>query len=151
MNKYAFKLEPLYDYRQRLENICKKEFGEAMRRLDDEETKLEALNDNYRKSKEEIDKLKEEGGQATDINMYYAYFMGLDKHINDQKQIIVEVRRLLEGKRGKLVEATKDRKVVETLKERSLDSYNQKLVKEEQKATDDIVSGMFNRSNSDEI
>ncbi len=151
MNKYAFKLEPLYDYRQRLEDICKKEFGEALRKLDDEETKLEALNDGYRRSKEEIDKLKEDGGQATEINMYYDYFRGLETHINEQKRIIVEVRTLFEGKRGKLVEATKDRKVVETLKDRSIETYNQKLGKEEQKATDDIVSSMYNRSNNDEI
>jgi flagellar FliJ protein len=151
MNKFVFKLEPLYEYRQRLEDICQKEFGEAMRRLDDEEGKLTTLNDGYRRSSEEIDKLKEEGGQAEELNMYYAYFMGLDKHISEQKRIIAEVRAVFEGKRGELVEATRDRKVVETLKERSMDSYNHKLDKEEQKATDDIVSSMFNRSDNDEI
>jgi flagellar FliJ protein len=146
MNKFEFKLEPLYEYRQRLEDICKKEFGTAMRRLDDEEARLATLNDGYVKSKAEIDRLKEDGGQAAEINMYYDYFRGLDAHIREQKRIIIEVRGVFENKRGDLAEATKDRKVVETLKERSLDSYTQKLDKEEQKATDDIVSSMFNRS-----
>ncbi len=151
MNKFAFKLEPLYEYRQRLEEICMKEFGEAVRRLDDEEARLSMLNEGYLRSSEEMDKLKEEGAQADELNMYYAYFLGLKKHIGEQENIIRQVREVFEAKRGKLAEATKDKKVVQTIKERSFGAYVQRLEKEEQKATDDIVSSRFKRSNRDEI
>jgi flagellar FliJ protein len=151
MNKFVFKLEPLYEYRQRLEEICMKDFGEAVRRLDDEEARLSMLNEGYRRSSEEMDRLKEEGAQADDLNMYYAYLLGMKKHISEQERIIRQVREVFEAKQGNLAEATKDRKVIQTIKERSFGAYVQRLDKEEQKATDDIVSSRFKRSNSDEI
>ncbi len=151
MNKFVFKLEPLYEYRQRLEEICMKDFGEAVRRLDDEEVKLSMLNEGYIRSSEEMDRLKEEGAQAADLNMYYAYFLGMKKHISEQERIIRQVREVFEAKRGDLAEARKDRKVIQTIKEKSFGAYVQRLDKEEQKATDDIVSSRFKRSNSDEI
>lgn len=151
MNKFVFKLEPLYEYRQRLEEICMKDFGEAVRRLDQEEDRLSMLNEGYLRSSEEMDRLKEEGAQADDLNMYYAYFLGLKKHISEQERIIRQVRDVFEAKQGDLAVATKDRKVVQTIKERSFGSYIQRLEREEQKATDDIVSSRFKRSDSDEI
>jgi flagellar FliJ protein len=151
MNKFVFKLEPLYEYRQRLEEICMREFGEAVKRLDDEETRLSMLHEGYLRSSEEMDKLKEDGGQAEDLNMYYAYFLGLKKHISEQERIIRQVREVFESKQGSLAVATKERKVVETIKDRSFDAYVQRLEKEEQKTTDDIVSSRFKRSGRDEV
>lgn len=151
MNKFVFKLEPLYEYRQRLEEICMKEFGEAVRRLDDEEARLSMLHEGYLKSSDEMDRMKEDGAQADELNMYYAYFIGLKKHIGEQEKIIRQVREVFEAKRGDLATATKDRKVVQTIKEKSFGAYVQRLDKEEQKATDDIVSSRFKRSNNDEI
>ncbi len=37
MNRFVFKLEPLYDYRQRLEEASQREFGEALVLLETEE------------------------------------------------------------------------------------------------------------------
>lgn len=145
MNKFIFKLEPLYDYRHRIEEICMKEFGEALGRLDEEEGKLAVLKGVYKKSSEEADRLKEEGAPVEDINMYHAWFAGLRNHIVEQEGIIRHFRAELEAKRARLLEASKDKKVIETLKEKSFESYRQELSKQDQKTTDDIVNGRFDR------
>ncbi|MBI5643100.1 MAG: flagellar export protein FliJ [Deltaproteobacteria bacterium] len=145
MNKFVFKLEPLYDYRQRLQEICQKEFGEAQRKLDEEEAKLETLREVYRKASSDIDGLKEKGARFDEIDLYYSYATGLKKHISDQDKLIKRTRQALEVKRGELLEASKKKKVIEVMKEKSLNSYIETSNKEEQKISDDIVSSRFNR------
>ncbi len=145
MNKFRFKLEPLYEYRQRLEELSQKEFSEALRKLSEEESKLLALKDLYRKSSEDIDKMKEENAGNPELNLYYAYVTSLKKHIDEQAKIISGVKTALEGKRCNLLAVSKDKKVVEILKERSYNSYMEKLNKEEQKIADDLVTSRFKR------
>lgn len=146
MKKFDFKLEPLYEYRQRLEEICQREFGEAGKRLDEEEVKLENLKGVYEKSVLEIDELKERSGQTYELDLYYTYIAGLKKHMAEQERIIKACRAELEVKRTRLLSALKDKKVIEVMKEKSLLSYREGLNREDQKITDDLVTSRFKRS-----
>lgn len=146
MNKFVFKLEPLYEYRQRLQELCQKEFGEASKKLEEEETKLQALKDLYSKSCNEIDDMKERSEEVKDLNLYYDYIAGLKRHIDQQGIIINSVRAAFEKKRAELLESTKSTKVIEVIKEKHLDIYNHALNKEEQKTNDDLVTSRFKRS-----
>ncbi|MBI5587536.1 MAG: flagellar export protein FliJ [Deltaproteobacteria bacterium] len=143
MNRFVFSLEPLYDYRMRLEDICKKEFGEALRRLEDEETKLELIKESYRKSSDVIDGMKEKGAPMEEFSLYYAYITRLKEHIEEQEKVIVDVRALFEAKRVSLAESAKKKKVVELLKEKSYGLYSMREDKAEQKASDDLTSSRF--------
>lgn len=150
MGKFVFNLEPLYGYRQRLEELSQKEFGEASHRLNEEEQRLKQLKGLYHSSGQSIDTLKEGGAEIHELNMYYLYIEGLKRHITEQERIINEVKRQLEVKRGELLSAARDKKVIEIMKERSLSSYNEKLNKEEQKTSDDLVNSMYNRGEKNE-
>ncbi|MBI5344592.1 MAG: flagellar export protein FliJ [Deltaproteobacteria bacterium] len=145
MKKFVFKLEPLLDYRKRLEEISLKEFSVALRTLDEEEGKLVLLNEMCRRSSEDIDRLKEEGAGADDFNMHYLYITGLKSHIKGQEAIIKAVRAEFEAKRAELIEATRKKKVVETIKGKNLHEHMRMFEKEEQKTTDDITSSRFKR------
>ncbi|MBE9528943.1 MAG: flagellar export protein FliJ [Proteobacteria bacterium] len=151
MNRFVFKLEPLYDYRQRLEEASQREFSEALMLLEEEERKLVELQKAYIKGCDDLDKLKEEGGQAEELGMYGAYFYGLKRHIAEQEKIIAGAREEFEARRAHLEESTKEKKVVETLKEKSYNTYIKELDKEEQKENDDLVSSRFKRSRDNEI
>ncbi|OGP33665.1 MAG: flagellar export protein FliJ [Deltaproteobacteria bacterium GWC2_56_8] len=150
MNKFVFKLEPLFEYRERLKELSQKEFGEALKRLEDEETKLSDLKGLYKKSSSDIDALKENGAPFDEIELSYSYVVGLKRHIAGQEQCIAECRRSLEAKRGELLEASKKTKVMEIMKEKSRLSYNEKANKDEQKATDDLTTSRFKRGAGDE-
>lgn len=150
MRKFVFKLEPLYEYRQRLEEVCRKEFGEALRKLEEEETRLAVFNEAYKKSSAEIDEMKEKGGSAQDFGIYYAYLHGLKSNIEGQEEIIRQLREVLEGRRAKLIESSKGKKVIEIMKEKSMESHMQKLNRDEQKISDDQVSSRFKRSTANE-
>ncbi|MBW7956322.1 MAG: flagellar export protein FliJ [Deltaproteobacteria bacterium] len=149
MKKFTFTLEPLFNYRQRLEDLCRKGFEEALGLLKEEEKKIERLKDLYRQSSAEIDALKEKGEATGELDLHYAYVDGLKKHIADQERILREVNLLAERKRGELVEASKNRKVIEAFKERSLESYNKEARRKEQNESDELVTLRYGR-NGDE-
>lgn len=145
MKKFTFKLEPLYDYRQRIEDICKKEFNSASARLDDEEGKLEKLRDAYKSSSAEIDEMKERGASMQDITLYYDYLIGMKRHIADQEKVIAEFRKVLEAKREELSEASKDKRVVEIIREKSLGAHLKEMNRLELKGDDDMAVSRFKR------
>ncbi|MDO8427533.1 MAG: flagellar export protein FliJ [Deltaproteobacteria bacterium] len=146
MGKFVFKLEPLYEYRQRMEEISQREFSEALRRLEDEEVKLNRLKAANQKAFGEMDEMKEKGAGVEEINLYYLYIAGLKNRIGEQEKILKEFRELLELNRKKLIEASKGRKVIEIMKERSFNSYIEGINREEQKTADDMVNSLYKRS-----
>ncbi|MBE7414852.1 MAG: flagellar export protein FliJ [Deltaproteobacteria bacterium] len=149
MKKFTFTLEPLFNYRQRLEDFCRKGFEEALGLLKEEEKKIERLRELYRQSSAEIDSLKEKGEAPVELDIHYAYVEGLKKHIADQERILREVNLLAERKRGELVEASKNRKVIEAFKDKSLESYNKEARRREQRESDELVTLRYGR-NGDE-
>lgn len=145
MKKFVFKLEPLYEYRQRLEEVCKKEFRTANARLDEEESKLAKLHDAYSASSGEIDAMKEKGAPVEELALYYTYLTGLRNHIKGQEKIIAEFRTVLDRKRAELMEASRSKRVVEIMKEKSVDSYVEDLNRQEQKVADDMAGSRYAR------
>lgn len=140
MKRFTFRLEPLFEYRQRLEEISRKEFGEALKRLEEEELKLSFLREEHKKSSLECDRMKEEGAHSSDITPYFDYLLGLKLHMDEQQKVIRAVKEALEAKRTELVKASQDKKVMEKMKERSFTAYNEALNKEEQKQSDDLAN-----------
>lgn len=145
MRRFVFKLEPLYDYRMRLEDICKSEFSTALKRLEDEETKLELIKEIYRKSAGEIDEMKENGAPIEEFSLHYVHITKLKTHIDAQEKIISEVRADYEAKREKLAEASKKKKVVELVRKRSYGSFVERQNRAAQKAADDMTSSRFRK------
>ncbi len=143
MKRFQFKLEPLLEYRKRLEDIVNKEFHEATMRLDEEERKLLDLKETYNRYSEEIDRLKEEGTTGDEINLHYSYLSHVKDYIKEQENIIRRFKEELEDKRKRLIEATRNRKVVEIMKERSLKSYMTIARRLEQKQMDEIAGVRF--------
>lgn len=151
MKRFDFKLEPLYDYRKRIEDISKREFGSASARLDDEEVKLGKLREVYRASCAEIDGMKEKGSAMDEIALYYDYLIGLKRHIAEQEGVIAEFRRALEVKRGELHEASKNKRVVEIMKEKSLGAHLREMNRLEIKIADDMAVSRFKRGAGYEV
>jgi len=145
MKKFAFKLEPLYDYRHRIEKVCKKAFGEAASKLDEEEVKLARLREVYNSSAIELDRMKETGASMDDISLHYDYLIGIKTHIVEQEKIIAEFRQVLEIKRTALREASKDKRVVEIMKEKSLGAHLREMNRLELKIDDDMAVSRFKR------
>ncbi len=145
MKKFNFKLEPLLEYRQRLEDILRKDLVEAGRLLDIEQAKLQDLRDAHSKAIEEVERLKGEDNSTEDLMLYYNYLVGLKTYIEEQSQMVAKSKQVYEEQRQKLVESAKERRTVELVKERAQSQHESEEKKEDQKITDDIGSSRFIR------
>lgn len=146
MQKFIFKLEPLYEYRQRLEEISQKEFAEALQKLNREEAMLNELKDAYRRASGELDSKKEACVEVDQYHIYADYFRSLKSHMDEQERIIRLFRDELETRRVELLEASRSKKVIEKMKEKSFGAFVEDMNRQEQKITDDIVTSRFKRS-----
>ncbi|VAW34543.1 hypothetical protein MNBD_DELTA02-779 [hydrothermal vent metagenome] len=145
MKKFNFKLEPLLEYRQRLEDILRKDLAEAGRLLDVEEGKLKSLKVTHRDSITEVERLKGEDNNTEELKLYYNYLVGLKGYMEEQSLMVARSREVYEGQRQKLVESARERRSVELVKERAQRLHETEENREDQKITDDIGSSRFIR------
>ncbi len=148
MNKFSFKLEPLYEYRKLIEELKLKDFGSAMKTLSEQEAKLNKIKDEHKRSSSEMDRMKEAGGELDELRLYTSYLQGLKRHIDAQQEVIRKCALELERRRGEFIEASKEKKLIKTIKDKSFSEYTMQLGKQEQKITDDSNTSRLKRGDS---
>jgi len=146
MRKFVFNLEPLYGHRQRIEELSQKEFAEVNLTCQSEEKKLIDLVGLYKRSAAELDSLKEQGASANYIETHHAYLEGLKRRIKSQEASVAKIRVLVEKKRADLIDASRDRKVIEIMKEKSLSAYQSRAEKLEIKEAEDMTIARYRRN-----
>lgn len=145
MRKFVFNLEPLYGHRQRLEELSQKEFAEVNLTLQAEEKKLFELIATYKSAACDLDRRKEQGATVLEVETHHAYLEGMKQRIKTQEVAVSNIRVLLEKKRAALIDASRDRKVIELMKEKSLNAHQSRADKLEQKEADDLTSARGRR------
>ena len=143
---YKFNLEPLLNYRKSIEETRKKDLAllnrlmiEAKRRLNDYKKKRQRFNMELQ--------LKQKEGITVFENLLYFNFMDqLSGKVNTQKDEILKVGKQCDQKRKDLIEAVKERKTLDKLKEKKMDIYKQELSKNEREFLNDVAINGFKRS-----
>lgn len=142
---YKFNLEPLLNYRKSIEETRKKDLAllnrlmiEAKRRLNDYKKKRQRFNMELQ--------LKQKEGITVFENLLYFNFMDqLSGKVNTQKDEIVQVGKQCDQKRKDLIEAVKERKALDKLKEKKMNIYKQELSKNEREFLNDVAINGFKR------
>jgi len=138
--KFIFSMQSLLSLKSRMEEQKKQEFGEAINKLEQEKSFLEGLN---MEKEHTLLKLRESVNgkiSPTDFKNFNNYVEVLKKRIVAQMGVIIETEKYVEKKRLELVEATKERKMLDKLKEKKHEEYIEEEKKQEQKINDEIVS-----------
>ena len=123
-----------------MEDLKKNEFGKAVsalaaaqqKKADMEQEKISCINGFRHSISQGIDPL--------DIKQHNQYIEKLKQMIKAQEEVIVRAEALVEEKRAELVEAMRDKKAMETLKENDFEEFLEEEKKAEQKVVDEIVS-----------
>ena len=109
------------------------------------QNKLKMQRDVLDELKDDADKLNKTGFQnILDLQYQNLCKSKIREDIDIQTQIIDEISLMLEETRRDLIEAQKDRKVMEKLKEKDKDKYYEKIRYEEQRELDEIAVLKFN-------
>ena len=138
--KKQFEMQQVLNYRAELEKMRKQEFASAKQELD-------AACDVFDQQKKEAEQIAEEfcGRQQQmdsifEMQLYADFFARKREELKDQQQRIEMLDRVLEDRRGDLMQATKDRKIMEQLKEKQKEAFRREIAHKEGLLLDEIAT-----------
>ena len=119
----------------------------ALRQLahDDAKRELDRLDGEFRASSSRL-QTEHKKYDAEELRLHYAHVQFLDRAIVAQIRTLAERRIALDRSREELLAASKDRKVVDKLKERRHDAYVSEELRIEQNELDDGNARQYGRS-----
>lgn len=141
MANYTFSMEKVLDWRSDTEEEKKKQLGQVQQNKQQQETLLQRLISENIKIKNDslttmrIDVLRRQ-------NLYKDM---IDEKIIHQKNIVHKAEKEVEAARVELMEAHKDRKVMEKLKEKEFTFTMEQAKQEEQKQLDEMAALSFGK------
>lgn len=143
MKKFKFNLEPVLRHRKKMHDKAQQEFYQAKNFLDEQKDDLGKIEEKEKNHRENF-KIQQKGKiNLHDTVNHFRYLLHLkDKKKEKQKEIEAkeeEVNHHLE----KLVESSKDKKVIEKLKEKKLRTFLKQIMDVEQKDTDESAVNRF--------
>ncbi|MDP2210593.1 MAG: flagellar export protein FliJ [Candidatus Aquicultor sp.] len=151
MNRFVFKLKSVLHHRQKKEDLVKKELAEVKRLYEFEKERLTQLNVRFADSHKALREKQKSALDATEISMHAKFIERLERQIEVQlsrvASLATEVRKVQE----RLLEAAKDRKVLEKLEEKQLSEYKLEAERVEQGIIDEIATVRHNRDDGNPL
>lgn len=121
------------------------EFSELTRKLDEQKALLKALVSEREGRVADLRNMRSATIKADDIASILAYVEHLHEREKQQEEVIRQTGEAVEEKRKYLVEAVKNRKVMENLKDRHEQDYIKDFNETEQKNSDEMSVLKFGR------
>jgi flagellar protein FliJ len=142
--RFVFTLAPVLEHRKKIEDEKQQVLAERRRAADAAEAELARLNGDFRDSS---DKLRSGHAHldAEELRLHYGHLQFLDRLITAQIRVVAERRVALDRARVDLLAASKERKVVEKLKERRYEAYVSETLRIEQNELDDGNARRYGR------
>jgi len=136
---FQFRLQPVLDYRKQIEDRVMSEFADIKRRLAEEVALLERMQHERAALLDHLLEMGKHRMRSADIAAYCAYI----RHIKDkeamQVQSIAAIESELSEKRTVLVDAVKNRKVIEIIKENKFQEHKLHMSAQERKELDELA------------
>lgn len=145
MKKFQFKLETVLNVKERREEQLKHELMKLQAlKIQEEQLLAEVKEKRAHISKQKSDENK----KGTDIQslIHFEQYLGvLLKKIDDTKKSIKVLGEKADIKREEVVEASREKKVFEKLKEKQYAEFQRVVIQNEQKMLDEMAVAKFNR------
>jgi flagellar protein FliJ len=134
-----FELEQVLKYRLDVERVRKQEFATAKQgfehayeQLEQEESLTQNISQEFLQRQGELDSIE-------DLRVYSAFFARKREEIKKQKKHVDYLGHVLNERRSTLLDATKDKKALESLKEKKALEHKLEMDKKEQNFMDEIA------------
>jgi flagellar FliJ protein len=144
MGKFVFGLQSVFDHRQRIEDERRQKLAEKQRDLDTAQARLDTLNGEFR-SHSEVLRRDHRSLTTEDLRLHYGHLDYLDRAITAQIRVVAERRVAVERAIADLLAASKDRQIMEKLKEHRLEEHRDEERRVEQNELDDGNARRENR------
>jgi len=140
--KFEYPLETVLKVRGIRERKEQEQFADKKREYLDEKNKEETIEQKKKKSATELQNLLG-GGKINDFERVVRrriHFGLVKEELDKQIEKVIEASSNLEGQRQKLMDAMKNRKIIEKDKEHKLEEYSEMMKQLEIKFMDDIAT-----------
>jgi flagellar FliJ protein len=145
MKKFAFNLETLLRHRKNLEE---KERDELARLHFEYQTEINHRDDLRNRLKEtlgELSRLRCKNADSGEVAWFYPYMDRLRYEIELSHKRIAELDRAFQAQKLVVIEATKKKKILDSLKTRKQREFNLAVERQEQKTVDELAVTRFVR------
>lgn len=132
MSEYKYKMEKVLEYRSHLEKRKVEDYARINMRLEEEKERLLELREEYG------GKNRSQETGLHEMRMQFLYKEKLRRDMHVQEVQIKATENKVEDARGYLIEARKDRKIMEILKDKDKTQYLFEESQKEQKELDDL-------------
>jgi len=143
MKKFNFRLETLLHYRKNIEEKERLELLRLYFQMHTEINRRTELLDRQRETLAELKQKRDQGPDDPEVHWFYAYLGKLQSQIAASSQQIARLERSITDQRSTVVEASKNKKIVDGLKTKKVKQFNAEAEKQEQKTVDEIVTTRF--------
>lgn len=150
MAKFVYRMENILNIKYKLEEQAKQEYMTVRVRLNEEEEKLNALQNRKQEYFAQYRDLLKERLDVLRIETCKEAILLMDEYIAAQERVVARVEEELEQAIAKMKEAIKERKIHEKLKEKQFEIFLQELNQEEMKEIDQLISYQYNHSSDQE-
>lgn len=140
MAKFVYRMQSILNIKIQMETQAKMEFGQAQRRLMEEEERLSVLFDRKREYLEEGRKLRQEALNVQSLRDNEYALARMDEFIEAQKLNVRKAEEQVEAARAKLEEVMKERKAQEKLREKAFEQFVHEINVQESKEVDELTS-----------
>lgn len=130
MEEFNFSLQKVLEYRLQTEDEVKARFAEINRLENDKSTELKQV------MREKANLLETSHFSVGRMQVTWRYVQALNENIVSYHEQLLSLQVQKEQVRTELVEAQKQRKILERLKDKQLEQYQQELKREEQNQLD---------------
>lgn len=134
---FYFRLQSILDYRKQIEEQQALELANIKNRLDREQKTLNKVKKERAALTARLENMGESSLCAADVSVFFSYIHRMKKQENLQKEVICKVEKELETQRQAFVNASRKRKILDTVKEKKLAEYRLDLIRREQKELDE--------------
>lgn len=148
--KFEFSLEKLLDHRQSLEDAAKRDYFQAQALVDAAERELKDMYKAIELARTRAAGLESQGGyHAPALSSIDEFIKGQTLRIERHRAKIRELTTEAERLHQILIEAAKERKTLEKLKEHQFEDYKARRKKIELKTADELVVTRFKRASGE--
>lgn len=145
MGKFKFKLETVLKLKVRIEELRKMELSEAESRCEEARLELCRCQDEVEANIQLYREKFQQRINPEEANNYYQYLIWLNHQVDLALLKLQERRKKVAECRQRLVEASKEKKVLEKLKEKAYQDYLAEQLNAEIKFLDELGTGRYIR------
>lgn len=145
MKRFGFRFQRILEIKERIEEARRAELGEVMAVLNRELEQLAAMRgtlNSYRRAGYSQPAARVD---APLLGISASYNLRLEREIGEQLEHVRRIEVVVEDKRKNLLEATRERRVYEILKERAQEAHRSEFNRQERIQLDEIGEQLYAR------